>query len=46
MEDYRLGVVETMFADIIWQNEPITSTNLAKQAENILGWKKSTTYTV
>lgn len=46
MNDYQMGNVESRFADIIWQNEPISSTNLAKQAESILGWKKSTTYTV
>ena len=46
MNDYQMGTVEARFADIIWKNEPITSTSLVKQAENILGWKKSTTYTV
>ena len=46
MNDYQMGNVESRFADIIGQNEPISSTNLAKQAESILGWKKSTTYTV
>ncbi len=46
MEDYRLGVVETMFADIIWQNEPLSSGELVKLCEKELSWKKSTTYTV
>ena len=46
MSEYQMGNVESRFADIIWQNEPISSTLLAKQAESILGWKKSTTYTV
>ena len=46
MNDYQMGAVESHFADIIWENEPITSTSLVKQAESILGWKKSTTYTV
>lgn len=46
MNDYQMGLVETKFADIIWQNEPISSTELAKQSEKLLGWKKSTTYTV
>ncbi len=46
MSDYTLGVIEGRFADIIWNNEPISSTELAKQSEHILGWKKSTTYTV
>lgn len=46
MEDLKLGVVETRFADIIWQNEPIASGELVKMCEKELSWKKSTTYTV
>ena len=46
MSDYQMGVVETQFADIIWDNEPISSTELSKLAEEKLNWKKSTSYTV
>lgn len=46
MIDYQLGEVETRFADLIWQNEPISSTALAKLCGEHLQWKKSTTYTV
>ena len=46
MGDYQLGAVESRFADIIWENEPISSTELAKRSEEVLKWKKSTTYTV
>ncbi len=46
MEDYKLGLVETRFADIIWQNEPISSGELVKLCNEQLEWKKSTTYTV
>ena len=46
MGDYQLGAVEARFADIIWENEPISSTELAKRSEEVLKWKKSTTYTV
>ena len=46
MEDLRLGAVEEQFADIIWNNEPLTSGNLVKICEKELSWKKSTTYTV
>lgn len=46
MIDYQLGVIEARFADIIWENEPISSTELSKRSEKILNWKKSTTYTV
>jgi len=46
MADLTMGVVESRFADIIWQNEPILSTELAKQSEKELKWKKTTSYTV
>ena len=46
MSEYKLGAVESRFADIIWQNAPLSSSLLAKLAEQELSWKKSTTYTV
>lgn len=46
MADLNLGAVESRFADIIWNNEPISSTELAKQSEALLKWKKSTSFTV
>lgn len=46
MEDMRLGVVESRFADIIWKNEPLSSRELVAICEKELHWKKSTTYTV
>ena len=46
MGDYQLGAVEAKFADIIWENEPVSSTELARRSEEVLKWKKSTTYTV
>ena len=46
MNDYQMGVIESRFADIIWENEPISSTELSKRSEALLQWKKSTTYTV
>ncbi len=46
MEEIRLGAVESRFADIIWENEPISSGELVKECEKELTWKKSTTYTV
>ena len=46
MNEYRLGVVESKFADIIWSNEPLASSELTKLALMELEWKKSTTYTV
>lgn len=46
MKDYQLADVEAKFADIIWENEPISSPDLVKICEQELNWKKSTTYTV
>ena len=46
MGDMKMGVVESHFADIIWENEPISSGELVKLCEKILNWKKPTTYTV
>ena len=46
MADMRLGPVESRFAELIWDGEPISSTELVHLAERELEWKKSTTYTV
>lgn len=46
MLDYKLGVIEMKFADLMWDNEPISSGDLVKLCEQELGWKKSTTYTM
>ena len=46
MSDMRLGVIEAKFADLIWNNEPLSSAELVKLAARELDWKKSTTYTV
>ena len=46
MEDYKLGAMETRFAELMWDNEPIASGELVKLCAKELGWKKSTTYTM
>lgn len=46
MVDTNLGAVEARFADIIWQNEPIHSRELAKICGEELNWKRPTTYNV
>ncbi len=46
VEDYSLGVIESKFADIIWENEPLPSGQLVKLAQEKLGWKKATTYCI
>ena len=46
MEEMRLGAVEARFADIVWQNAPLSTKELVKLCERELGWKRTTTYTV
>ena len=46
MEDLKLGVVEARFADLVWQNEPLTTKALVALCEKELLWKRTTTYTV
>jgi len=46
MKDIKLGEIETRFAEIIWENAPISSGRLVALCADKLGWKKSTTYTV
>ena len=46
MSDIRMGEAESRFAEIIWNNEPLPSGQLAKLAEGELNWKKTTSFTV
>ena len=46
MADIRMGPAETAFAEFIWENEPIASGMLSKKAEEMLHWKKTTSFTV
>lgn len=46
MERYKLFDAEYKFINIIWDEEPINSTELVRLCSDRLGWKKSTTYTV
>ncbi len=46
MEDMKLGAIESRFANMIWEHEPIPSGELVKLCATELSWKKSTTYTV
>ena len=46
MNDIKMGEGERRFADIIWNSEPISTSNLVAECQNLLGWKRTTTYTV
>ena len=45
-KNMQMGDLERRFADIIWENEPISSSELSKISEELLGWKKTTSFTV
>lgn len=44
--EYRLGTMEYRFMNIIWENEPVSSTRLVQLCMEQFDWKKSTTYTM
>jgi len=46
MTELKLALVESRFADIVWDNEPIHSRELVNLCQQELSWKRTTTYTV
>ena len=42
----RINNSEFRFCEILWANEPISSTELVKLCKDKLEWSKSTTYTI
>ena len=47
MDEYkRLCESDYRFMCVIWDHEPVGSMELVKRAEEELGWKKSTTFTM
>ena len=46
MKEYHLGEMEARFAGLIWDKEPLSSRSLAELAQELLNWKRTTTYTV
>ena len=46
MAELQLGAMEAKFADIIWKNAPVATTELVRLCEQALEWKRTTTYTV
>lgn len=44
--EIQLGTLEAKFAEMIWKNEPVTSSQLVKMAAATLDWKRTTTHTV
>lgn len=46
MNDLKLCESDYRFMSVVWDNEPLTSKQLVELCNEVLGWKKSTTYTV
>lgn len=46
MDELKLYESEYRFMELVWEAQPVRSTDLARLAAYELGWKKSTSYTV
>lgn len=46
MAEYKLGAVESIVDDIIWNNEPLSFRRLTELTEERWNWKRTTTYTI
>ena len=46
MPKLTLGTVETYFANIVWENAPLSTAALISLCAEKLNWKRTTTYTV
>lgn len=46
MTPIKAGSAEGRFAELIWQQEPVASGQLAQLAAKEFGWKKTTSFTV
>lgn len=46
MEQFKLGEMEQRFAQIIWEQEPVSSRVLTELCAEEFQWKRTTTYTM
>ena len=46
MAEIQLGVIEARFADMIWEREPVTSSELVKLTAVAFNWKRTTAHNV
>ena len=44
--DIQLGVIEARYADMIWEHEPVTSSELVKMTAVQFNWKRTTAHNV
>ena len=46
MTEIRLGMIEARYADMIWELEPVTSSQLVKMTAVEFQWKRTTAHNV
>ncbi|MEA4932854.1 MAG: BlaI/MecI/CopY family transcriptional regulator [Lawsonibacter sp.] len=46
MTEIQLGVIEARYADMIWEREPVTSSELVKLTAVAFNWKRTTAHNV
>lgn len=46
MTEIQLGVIEARYADMIWEHEPVTSSELVKMTAIEFNWKRTTAHNV
>ncbi|MBQ9083950.1 MAG: BlaI/MecI/CopY family transcriptional regulator [Clostridia bacterium] len=46
MDELKLGMVESRFAELVWAHAPMTTRTLVELCQQELNWKRTTTYTV
>lgn len=46
MPELQLGVIEARYADMIWEHEPVTSSELVKLSAVAFHWKRTTAHNV
>lgn len=46
MKKYKLGEMEQKFADLIWENAPVSTRDLITWCSESFNWKRTTTYTM
>ncbi len=44
--EIQLGVIEARYADMIWEHEPVTSSELVKMTALEFNWKRTTAHNV
>ena len=46
MAEIQLGIIEARYADMIWEHEPVTSSELVKLTAVAFHWKRTTAHNV